>query len=194
MITTAAVNQDLIDQFVRRVEEHPHVESAYQRNSTRKVKVIVSRDDDGNVPRPWSDWDDFEHTRDGVKGDDYIIQKLSGGGSKPGDKWVRCIGISAYCEVCDDAPQEDDHGLCGGCKVHRGLLTGPAGEEALVQAVHNDDGRGTATDPGQLIEATADGDGVLRGDVEYNGEVREQCFNADAHKIVRWVSNAEGDL
>jgi len=191
MIVSAAVHDDLIEQFLNRVEQHPDVESAFQK-SGRKVHVILSKNDDGGVATPWSDWDDTELVDGRWHSDDFIVSRVGGGGHRPGSGYVRVIGISAYCDVCGDAPQSNDHGLCGSCKVQRGLLTGPAGSKAIIQAVHDDDSRGTITDPGQLFEATADDDGVLRADLEYGDDTREQVpLNGDAHSIVRWVDRGD---
>lgn len=184
---------DRIEQFIDWVEAQDNVERA-TRQTGRAVKVRVSKTDAG-VPKPWAaDGAPFELIDGEYHGDDYIITMLSGGGHAPGDQYVHRLAISPFCVVCDDRPQGYDNGLCGSCKVQMGLLTGPAGETAIVMAVHDDDGRGTMTDPGQVFEATADDGGVLRADLEYGGEIREdEPLNGSAHSIVRWKSNGDAD-
>lgn len=193
MITTACVDDDLIEQFIDYCESHEGVVRATQAHG-RAVDVVVEKID-GDWPEPWTDDPDIEWVDGEWHADDYVISKLAGGGHKPGDKLSRRVGISPYCVVCGDRPQSNDHGRCGACDVQEGLLTGPAGETAIVQAVHDDDGWGKVTDPGQVFEATAGDDGILRADLEYRDELREgECLNADAHSIVRWKSNTgDGD-
>lgn len=188
MITSAAVDDSSIESFINRVEDDDRVVRASVSHG-RAIDVVVVRDDDG-IPTPWADWDDT-HLVDGeYHAPEYVISKLAGGGSKPGDKFTRRVGISAYCDVCGAKPQSDDHGLCSTCSVHEGLLTGPAGEVAYIRAVHDEDGAAMATDPGETYIARANDDGILKIDNPNGDSPRDRIsLNANAHRVVRWVSN-----
>lgn len=117
VITTRGVNEELIDDFIETMDAHDNVASV-TRQYGRVVKVVVTRTD-FSVPYPHHELGPVD---DGVvKGDDYIVGRLAGGGSAPGDKYAHNLYVSPYCDDCGDRGVTDDDGLCRVCKYQWNL-------------------------------------------------------------------------
>lgn len=161
MITTGAVDGDLIEQFKDDIAAFDVVESVTSKPGQREVSVKVSKTDDG-VPHPHRELGDVE---DGyVKCEKYVIGLLGGSGHSPGDHYVHKLSVSPYCPECWDAPQkglDEDDPRCRDCSRHDNLLKAKPGVTVLVEA--GDDNYGVRAEPGDVIEATADEDGLVRG-------------------------------
>jgi len=162
MITTGAVDGDLIEQFKNDISGHDSVVSVTAKSGQRAVKVKVEKNDDG-VPHPHRDLGDVE---DGViKCEKYVVGLLAGSGHSPGDHYVHKLSVSPYCQECWDAAQkglDEDDNRCKECSFGDNLLKAKPGVTVLVEA--GDDNWGVRAEPGDVVEATADEDGLARDD------------------------------
>lgn len=179
MITTGAVHDDLIEQFKDDVRQFDAVERVTSKSGQRAVKVTVRKNDDGGVPKVHRELGEL--SANVVKCDHYVISRLAGGGSLPGDKHAIHLAVSPYCQKCWDAPQDgvhDDDDRCKDCRHGDNLLEAKPGVTVLVEA--GDQAVGYRADPGDVIEATADDDGFVRDD---DGVFNDERFEIIGRKI-----------
>lgn len=156
MITNAAVDMSIIEQFKADVGALEYVDRV-SHDHGRALRVTVVAGDDG-VPRPHHELGELK--KGSVYAEDYVVSKLSGGGHAPGEKYTFRLAVSPYCEECGEDYQVDDEGRCSSCRRHRNLLTAEPGETVTVEA--SGDVFGIRYDPGEAFEASADDNGVLR--------------------------------
>lgn len=180
MITTGAVDSDVIEQFKNDIQQYDSVEAVYV-NHGRSLSVKVQKTDDG-VPSPHRDLGDIVDGN--VVTDDYIVSGLAGSGHSPGDKYVHKVAVSPPCSDCGDAPQkglDEDDDRCSDCAFGDNLLSAEPGTTAIVEAV---DVWGCRHDEGDQVEATADDDdGFLRGP--------EGVFNSGRYDVVEIVDGGD---
>lgn len=179
MITSGAVNTDLIEQFKNTMQQRDDVDGVWRQHG-RSVHLKVHKDADGNVPRPHRDLGDIVDGH--VITDDYAVTALAGSGHAPGDKYTHALAVSPLCGECGEAPQkglDDDDDRCADCAFGDNLLTVSPGETCIVEAV---DVEGVYHEEGDRIEATADDDGILRGP-------DDGVFNKGRYKVVDVVDD-----
>lgn len=183
MITTGAVDEDLIEQFKTDMEAFDCV-SHVSRNHGRSVNVKVQKNENG-VPYPQKELGEI---KDGnIVTDDYAISRLAGSGHAPGDKYTHCLAVSPLCSECGEKPQkglDEDDDRCSDCSFGDNLLSAEPGTTAVVEA--GEEVYGVRHEEGEQFEATADEDGFLRDD-------DDRVMNNGRYSIVEIVDSPTDD-